>query len=122
MVLFIKFAFPGKFLQTNRNVRDHDHLLTNLPICNLFFCYSLQLIFCQPCRLIFLIFFYKYLFGKSGIFIFFGNFVNFLFANFVNLYSRNIIFLLFLESPCQSRLNLQNLEANFQILLILFYC
>jgi len=47
-----KFAFPDKFLQTNRNVRDHYHLLTNLPICNFYFCYSLQLFFLQSCRLI----------------------------------------------------------------------
>ena len=31
-----KFAFPGKFLRTNRNVTDYE-VLTNLPICNLFF-------------------------------------------------------------------------------------
>ena len=30
-------------------------------------------------------------------------------------------FLLFLDNPCKTRLNLQNLEANLQILLILFY-
>ena len=86
---FFKFAFPGKFLQTNRNVRDYE-VLTNLPICNLFFCYSLQIIFLGKyfslkflqliffaivCNLFFanlvdffLILFANIFFGKSGIF------------------------------------------------------
>ncbi len=42
--VLVKFAFPGKFLQTNRNVTDH-HLLTNLPICNLFFVNIVDLFF-----------------------------------------------------------------------------
>ena len=47
-----KFAFPGKFLQTNRNVRD-------LPLLWLIFGYTQQLIFCQSCKFYK---FYKYFF------------------------------------------------------------
>ena len=47
--VIFKFAFPGKFLQTNRNVRDLPLLLlpilTNLPICNLFFAILCNLFF-----------------------------------------------------------------------------
>ena len=63
MTLF-KFAFPGKFLQTNRNVRDLLLLLllwflTNLPICNLFFAILCNLFFVNIVDLFFLIFFGK---------------------------------------------------------------
>ena len=57
-----KFAFPGKFLQNNRNVRDLLLLLPGfdkLTNLELIFCYSLQLIFCQYCRLIFYLNFQK---------------------------------------------------------------
>ena len=58
-----KFAFPGKFLQTNRNVRDLPLLLLpslkNLPICNLFFSILCNLFFVNIVDLFFLIFFGK---------------------------------------------------------------
>ncbi len=46
VISFFKFAFPGKFLQTNRNVRD-------LPLPPFDKLAYLQLIFCQYCKLIF---------------------------------------------------------------------
>ena len=54
-----KFAFPGKFLQNNRNVRDLLPILTNLPICNLFFAILCNLFFVNIVDLFFLIFFGK---------------------------------------------------------------
>ena len=52
-VKVFKFAFPGKFLQTNRNVRDLLPAFDQLANLQFIFGYSLQLIFCQYCRLFF---------------------------------------------------------------------
>ena len=173
-----KFAFPGKFLQNNRNVRDLLLLLPGfdkLTNLQLIFCYSLQLIFCQYCRLIFYFNFQKKkkiskifkkkkfskifkkkkkifknfqkkkiskIFKKKKIFKNFQkkkNFKNFQkkknskifkkkkFQKFSKKKKNFKIFFFYIpckiriipSTPCKAQLNLQNLEANLQILLIL---
>ena len=54
--ILFKFAFPGKFLQNNRNVTDlllPLWFLTNLPICNLFFAILCNLFFVNSVYLFF---------------------------------------------------------------------
>ena len=90
--------------------------------CNLFFCYSLQLILGQSFRIIFLanhvnLFFWYFLqqfFPLIFLQVFFCYSLQFIFVNIVYLF-----FYIFC-TPCKAQLNLQNLEANLQILLILF--
>ena len=117
--------------------------LTNLQ---LIFCYSLQLIFCQYCRLIFSDIFWKNIFtwyfcnlffcyslqlilGQSFRIIFLANHVNLFFWYFLQQFFP-LIFLqicfailcrIIFSTPCKAQLNLQNLEANLQILLILYF-
>ena len=90
LLILFKFAFPGKFLQTNRNVTDYDFWQT-LPNCNLIFAILCNLFFCQFCRLIFLIFFGNispcYFFN-----LFFGYYLQLIFCQ-----SCRLIFLIFLE-------------------------
>ena len=116
-----KFAFPGKFLQTNRNVRDlllpplwGFDKLTNLQ---LIFCYSLQLIFCQYCRLIFSDIFWKNIFtwyfcnlffcyslqlilGQSFRIIFLANHVNLFFWYFLQQFFPLIFLQIFFAILC----------------------
>ena len=83
-----KFAFPGKFLQTNRNVRDlllpGFDKLANLQL--IFLLFFATYFFVNIVDLYFSDIFKKNFFGKSGRFIFFVNFKNLFFANFVNLF------------------------------------
>ena len=107
--------------------------LTNLQ---LIFCYSLKLFFCQYCRLIFSDIFWKNIFtwyfcnlffcyslqlilGQSFRIIFFGKSCKLIFLIFFATIFSPDIFANF-STPCKAQLNLQNLEANLQILLILF--
>ena len=109
-VIFLNLPFLANFYKltglsgTTTTTTNFDKL-TNLQ---LIFCYSLQLIFCQYCRIIFSDIFWKNIFTWY--------FCNLFFAIPCNLFLAN---LLILHTPCKAQLNLQNLEANLQILLIL---
>ena len=97
-----KFAFPGKFLQTNRNVRTyHYHFWQTCQFAKyflIFFWNYFSLIFLHffsdifPryfCNLFFanlVDLFFQYFFWQNRQIYFFVNFVNFFFANFVNLF------------------------------------
>ena len=86
-ITIIKFAFPGKFLQTNRNVTDLLlPLLTNLAKLQIIFCYSLQLIFVNIVNLFFwyvLEIFVPWYFCN----LFFANIVDFFFWYFLQIFS-----------------------------------
>ena len=118
-----KFAFPGKFLQNNRNVRDYE-VLTNLPICllspapgprcDLFFAILCNLFFVNIVDLFFLIFFGKYFYliflqliffcyslqlilGQSFRIIFLANHVNLFFWYFLQQFFPLIFLQIFTE-------------------------
>ena len=100
-------------------------VLTNLPICNLFFAILCNLFFVNIVDLFFTSIFknfqkhFKFFFQKK---------------NISKKFSKKYFYLIYLQlffaipckiriipsTPCKAQLNLQNLEANLQILLILF--
>ena len=108
-----KFAFPGKFLQTNRNVRDlplwpfdklaylqliffvhYGRLIFLIFFGNIFSLIFLQLIFCQS---YFLIFFTNICLANQAD-LFFCQFCKLIFCQLCELiFGRNILFLSFLE-------------------------
>ena len=109
--LFLNLPFLANFYKITgmSGTYYHYYFTTNfdkLTNLQLIFCYSLQLIFCQYCRLIFSDIFWKNIFTWY--------ICNFFFA--IPCKIRIIP-----STPCKAQLNLQNLEANLQILLFLFW-
>ena len=63
---FLNLPFLANFYKlTGMSGTYYYQVLTNLPICNLFFCYPLQLIFFQCCKTYFSDIFWKYFFHDN---------------------------------------------------------